>query len=372
MGVFNRFLYLKLFFILFCLQSCSQASRSKKVSEGVDKKFYTVEDFKSVKKIDAHVHMRTDETTFVDQAIENHFQLININVYKSEAPNVEEQRKRSLNYINKYPNQISYVTAFSLQGWGESDWYRRTIEFLDTSIAKGAIGVKVWKEIGMELKDKNNNFVMIDHPKLDPVFDYIAKNKLTLLSHQGEPKDCWLPLDKMESRGNRNYYSGHPEYHMFQHPEYPSYEDQIRARDNMLAKHPDMKVVCVHLASLEWSIEELAKRFDKYPNMAVDMAARIEHLQLQAKDKWQEVHDFFLKYQDRIIYGTDIIITVETRNSPEKRKSVDERWRSDWIFLTTDEVMNTPEFEGDFRGLKLPREVVDKIYYGNAQEWFAE
>ena len=92
---------------------------------------------------------------------------------------------------------------------------------------------------------------------------------------------------------------------MYRHPEFPSYEDQIVARDRMLEKHADLQFVGAHLGSLEWSVDELAKRLDRFPNMAVDMAARIPHLQVQSVKNWQKVHDFMIKYQDRLIYATD-------------------------------------------------------------------
>lgn len=356
--------------LMVILQSCSSKAKQEVAMYNLDQKYYTLEDFKSVKKIDAHIHIRTDRTSFIDQAIEDNFQFLQINVYKSYAPSVIELEKRALNYIKEYPNLLHYATAFSLENWGSKNWQEETIDYLDSSIAKGAVGVKVWKNIGMTLKDKNNNFVMVDDPTLDPIFNFIEKSNITLLSHQGEPKDCWLPLDEMTNNANKNYYSGHPEYHMYMHPEYPSYEEQIEARDNMLSKHPDLKVVCVHMGSMEWSLEELAKRLDKYPNMAIDIAARINHLHLHAKEDWQKVHDFFIKYQDRILYGTDIIITEDEKDSPEMRKSSHDIWLRDWKFFTTNEVMNSPGFEGDFKGLKLPREVIDKIYYKNAEIWF--
>ena len=83
----------------------------------------------------------------------------------------------------------------------------------------------------------------------------------------------------------------------------------MRARDHMLEKHPGLQFIGAHLGSLEWSVDELAKRLDKFPNMAVDMAARISHLQYQAKINWQKVHDFCIKYQDRLLYATDILIS---------------------------------------------------------------
>ncbi len=156
---------------------------------------------------------------------------------------------------------------------------------------------------------------------------------------------------------------------MYLHPEFPSYQDQIRARDHMLEKHPDLQFIGAHLGSLEWSVDELAKRLDKFPNMAVDMAARISHLQYQAKTNWQKVHDFCIKYQDRLLYATDILITGSESDSSVKKEAHD-TWLNDWKFLTTDEKMQSSQFEGMFTGLKLPREVIDKIYRINAEKWF--
>ena len=69
-----------------------------------------------------------------------------------------------------------------------------------------------------------------------------------------------------------------------------------------------MKFIGAHLGSLEWNVDELARRLDKFPNMAVDMAARITHLQFQSATNWQKVHDFMIKYQDRLLYATDDVI----------------------------------------------------------------
>ena len=190
-----------------------------------------------------------------------------------------------------------------------------------------------------------------------------------MIGHLGEPKNCWLPIEKMTVQGDVNYFSTHPKYHMYLHPEYPSYEDQINARDHMLEKHPGLQFIGAHLGSLEWDVDELAKRLDKFPNMAVDTASRISHLQYQAKTDWQKIHDFCIKYQDRIIYGTDIIIHPTSDPLEIKTQSHDIRLRH-WNFFTSDKMMRVPKVEGEFKGLKLPRKVVDKIYHTNAEKWF--
>jgi predicted TIM-barrel fold metal-dependent hydrolase len=154
---------------------------------------------------------------------------------------------------------------------------------------------------------------------------------------------------------------------MYLHPEYPSYEDQMKARDHMVEKHPDLKVVSVHLASLEWSIEEIGERLDRYPNMAVDMAARIPHLQNRAIKDWQAVHDFFIKYQDRILYGSDMTITKDS-NPSATGQNAHGTWLRDWKFFATNEKL-TNSNKAEFNGLRLPRAVIDKIYCKNAEKW---
>jgi predicted TIM-barrel fold metal-dependent hydrolase len=209
---------------------------------------------------------------------------------------------------------------------------------------------------------------MIDNPKFDSIINFISQNKITLIGHLGEPKNCWQPLEKMDVLNNKNYYKEHPQYHMYLHPEYPSYEQHIAARDRMLAKHPSLTFVGAHLGSLEWSVDELAARLDKFPNMAVDMAARIPHFQVQSVTDWQKVHDFFIKYQDRLIYATDMAIDAK-RTPAEVKKRARETWLRDWKYFTSDETMTVPSVEGAFKGLKLPRAVVDKIYRENAKKW---
>jgi predicted TIM-barrel fold metal-dependent hydrolase len=173
----------------------------------------------------------------------------------------------------------------------------------------------------------------------------------------------------MTVTSDSNYFARNPQYHMFLHPDYPSYEDQINARDNLLVKNPELKFIGCHLGSLEWNVESLAKRLDKFPNMAVDMSARICHLQYQSAQDRKRVRDFCIKYQDRLLYGTD---TGDSGNSePDAfKKRMHETWLEDWKYLATEDEMTSEKFRGSFTGLKLPKEVVDKIYHENAVKWY--
>jgi predicted TIM-barrel fold metal-dependent hydrolase len=327
--------------------------------------YYTLDDFYAVKKIDTHVHLNTDDTAYINQAEKDNVRFLDIVDDRPFGLPMDQQEQIAIRQVKAFPKRLAYATTFSVKGWDQPDWPRKTLAKLQQSFANGAIAVKVWKNIGMDLRDEKGKFVMVDDPRLDFLFDYLEQNNIPVIGHNGEPKECWMPLEQMVL--NRGYYSQHPEYHMYLHPEYPTYEDQIRARDNLLEKHPRLKFIGAHLASLEWSLEELAKRLDKYPNLAVDLA-RMSNLHLHAKTDWQKTHDFFIKYQDRLVYATDVQVGATQDPAAMKKNAHESRIRN-WKFFATDEKMVDPRDNQEFRGLKLPRQVIDKIYRTNAERW---
>ena len=370
---------LPLLFLLVMFQNCNSPTKSGSEEKDPKLEYYTEDDFRSVKKYDVHVHLRKDfDTLFLEQAEDDNFGLLNVSVFSFSGTPPEEQEAFSVHLLDNFPDRIAYATAFSLDDFNEKEWEEETISKLKNSFSKGAIAVKVWKNIGMELKDKEGHLVMIDNPRFDPILNLMTEQNITLIGHLGEPKNTWLPLEEMTVQGDKDYFSKNPQYHMFNHPEYPTYDDQINARDRMLEKHPNLRFVGAHLGSLEWNVDELAKRLDKFPMMAVDMAERISHLQHQAVTDWQVVHDFLIKYQDRLLYGTDLrssasdILAKGLTDQEEIKSHAHEVWLRHWKFFTMDETMKVPKVSGEFKGMKLPKEVVDKIYRKNAEEWFPE
>lgn len=362
----KKYSYLHLLTLLVFLQYCTDAKKAVSAANTSEALYYRADDFASVEKFDTHVHLNTYDTPYIKQAQLDNIRLLDIVDDRPFGIPMMEQEKIAVHQVKAFPDRVVYATTFSVSNYNSEDWQEQTIAKIKNAVSNGAIAVKIWKNIGMDLKDKNGNFVMIDNPKLDPILDYLAKNNIPLIAHLAEPKECWMPLEQMVL--HKGYYSQHPEYHMYLHPEYPSYETHMKARDHMLEKHPDLTFINAHLGSLEWSLEELSERLDKFPNMAADLA-RMTHLYLHAKNDWQKTQDFFIKYQDRLLYATDV--QVEQTNDPSamRTRAHDSRVRY-WTFFTTDERMNEPNSIGEFKGLKLPREVVDKIYRRNAEKWF--
>ncbi|MEE4285653.1 MAG: amidohydrolase family protein, partial [Mariniphaga sp.] len=272
-----------------------------------NKNYYSMDDFLKVEKIDSHYHIYAENENSVMQAQKDNFRLLNINTFSGGCERVVEAHQwlKSLNQEN--PETTEFTTTFCLDGWDEPGWVENTISWIDQCIADGAIAVKVWKNIGMEFRDKDSLLVMIDDPQFDPVFQHLAEKGIPLVGHLGEPKNCWLPLDEMTTKNDSGYFSRNPQYHMYLHPEFPSYEEQMAARDRMLEKNPDLVFIGCHLASLEWSVDEMAAFLDRFPNASMDMAARMGQLFYQTVENRDKVRNFFINYQDRLMYGTDII-----------------------------------------------------------------
>lgn len=334
-------------------------------------KYYTAEDFGKVEKIDAHIHVDATDGIVEKLAESDNFRLITLNVDHSDSAAVPEQLQNALWSVQNFPGRIFYGAAFwfDTAGFRQPGWSDRIIAQLEKNLAGGAVCVKVWKNIGMVVRDNEGKFIMIDDPELDRVFGYLKARNIPVNGHLGEPRNCWLPLDQMTVSSDRNYFSENPQYHMYLHPEYPSYEQQIEARDNLLGKNRDMVFVGSHLSSLEWNIDSLAAWFERFPNAAADISARTCHLQVQSAKDREKVRNFMIKYQDRLLYGTDV--GYSGGNGEEFARDLHERWLADWKYFTSEDAMTAPEFTGEFNGLRLPVDVVDKLYHGNAVKWYS-
>ncbi len=331
---------------------------------------YSVADFEKVPKTDSHFHYNTRDVRYLKFADSLNFRLISPNV--DTEMQIDSQLQIASWVKRQFPDQFAFFGTFSIDGFGKAGFAEKTIARIDQCMKAGACGIKIWKNIGMELKDTAGHYVMVDNPAFDPIFNYMEANHIHLITHLGEPRNCWLPEKEMTVDNDRRYYTKHPEYYMYMHPEAPSYEDQISARDNLLKKHPDLQFTGAHLASLEWSVDELARRFDQFPNMTADLAARIGNMQYQSLADRDKVRNFLIKYQDRILYATDITISKEDTDYSRVTAGIRARWKNHWTYLATDSSVVVRDLGNrKVPGLQLPREVIDKIYYRNAERFFS-
>jgi predicted TIM-barrel fold metal-dependent hydrolase len=328
-------------------------------------------DFKNFPKIDAHIHFNTDRHHLPELGREWGFSFITINTEVPEFPSIPEQKKLAVKHRKKSDGRLQFITTVPSDNIFEPGWADYAIDKISRDLKDGACAVKFWKNIGMSIQRTDGSFLMPDDPELEPVFRFLEREGIPVIGHQGEPKNCWLPIEEMTVKSDREYFTANPRYHMYQKSQFPDYWDHINARDRILERHPGLRFVGAHLASLEWNIDEVADRLDRFPNLAVDMAERISHLEYQTRDDRSKVLDFFDTYQDRIIYGTDIIDDPEA-GPEEVRKELLSRWNRHWRLFGSDDTLTSSQISGEFRGLDLSDSILEKVYRENARNWYLE
>ena len=120
----------------------------------------------------------------------------------TEMP-IDQQLEIASEIAARFPHQFAFFGTFSVDSFGTPGFASVTVERISECIKKGAAGIKIWKNIGMELQDAEGNWVMIDDPAFTPVFQYLQENNIPVIGHLGEPKDCWLPFEEMTDQGDR-------------------------------------------------------------------------------------------------------------------------------------------------------------------------
>ncbi|MCE4556986.1 amidohydrolase [Pelomonas sp. P8] len=331
---------------------------------------YTMADYGRVVKIDAHLHLHNPAPAFLQAARRQKFKVLTINVDYPDFPPIDEQQRVAIELQRQFPLDVAWAATFSVDGSDQPGWLAATRERVDASLKAGAVGVKVWKNIGMSLRNAGGQLVMIDDARFAPLFDDFTKRGIRLLGHQGEPHNCWLPLEQMTVNNDREYFKAHPQYHMALHPEMPSWEQQMDARDRMVAAHPGLHFIGVHLASMERNVDELAAFLDRFPDAVVDVAARIGQLQYQSQRDRERVRRFFIKYQDRLIYGSDMS-QEPGQDGAALGREAEAVWRMHWRYFNTADTFKVSDLDRPVQGLALPKAVVDKLYRTNAERTFA-
>lgn len=320
--------------------------------------------FAALAPIDTHVHLYKDDPAFGAMMQRLNLRALNICVIDDRDPffkGLEPQRSEVIKVRQITGGRAVFCTTFSPYGFEETGFAQRAVRQLDADFAAGAIAVKIYKVMGMEMKSKAGKYVMPDDPAFEPIYKDIAAHHRTVVAHIAEPDSCWQPPNP--SSPDYDYYKEHPEEYAYAHPEWPSKAAILAARDHLVEENPKLRVVGAHLGSMEADVDQMAQRFDRYPNFAVDTAARVPYFMLQPREK---VRAFLIKYQDRILYGTDLGGTPDG-DTARIVQNWQNTYRRDWIFFSSDRKV---EYLGhNYQGLSLPAPVLRKIFHDNAVHW---
>ncbi|MDX1947576.1 MAG: amidohydrolase family protein [Pirellulaceae bacterium] len=263
---------------------------------------------------------------------------------------------------------------------------------LEEAAQSGVQGVKVWKDLGMYNQDGEGKLLAMDDPRLDPFFARCGELGLPVMIHAADPREYWHPLTYHSLHyGLRTEADQH--YH---NPAMPKWEELIRQRDHVLEKHPRTNFIGAHLGSLCQDLERLGRTFEKHPNFHADCAARLRFL---GRLNPPAVRAFFIKYQDRLLFGTDDGILSKGRRPGQAgnislypaddpnwlwHDPADEAAVRDWKekhtwfysqylqYFETDRLdLSDPSRSGGawlrIPAVQLPAEVLEKFYRTNAE-----
>ena len=220
---------------------------------------------------------------------------------------------------------------------------------LEEDIKAGAIGLKVAKNLGMTATKADGTRLQIDDPELDPVWAMAGRMNVPVLIHTAEPPAFFEPLDDSNERwlelalfpDRRNY-----------EPHQVKFETLLAERDRMFKKHPTTRFIAAHFGYHAHDLKRAAKVLDSMPNMYLDVSAVLYDFGRQPR----AAREFFIKYQDRLLFGKDAYQPTEFPYY----------WR---VFETTDEYF---DYYRDYHafwklyGMNLPDDVLKKLYHGNA------
>ncbi len=299
--------------------------------------------------IDVHSHQRNMKAEKLTSLIADMDQLnegIMVNLSGGSGTNL----KSKVESIQKnYPNRFVVFANVDFDGVEKEGWPEKAVAQLEEDIKNGAKGLKIYKSLGLRYKDADGNRVRIDDPRLDPIWAKCGELGIPVLIHAADPKSFWDAMDgdnerwlELKTRPRRKRSDTDP----------VPWQQIIDEQHRMFKKHPKTKFINAHMGWYANNLEKLGQLLDEIPNMNVGIAAVIAELGRQPRN----AKAFFIKYQDRILFGKDSWKPEEFPTYFRVLESDDEyfpyykKYHAFWAMY----------------GLDLPDEVLKKVYYKNA------
>ena len=343
-------------FTLICLISCKSATKDNSINNPIDQK--------SIKKIDVHSHFKYSRQYMPSFLKKWNMETVLVDVVTKRPEGINRSWEDYKANEKSNPKDFFLCTTFIGEGIDAPDFAKTTIAQLKHEISEGAQMVKVWKNFGMVTKDNSGKFIQIDDTRLQPIWDYLKSINIPVIAHIGEPEQAWRPLND-PNNPHFGYYTEHPQYHAFKHTVIPSYETIINARDHWIQKNSDLNILCAHIGSMSHNVDMVSERLDKFSNMYVELAARFGDIARQDSEK---VRNFFIKDQDRIMFGTDYgnskpENTLSKEELVQEEISLNKRYTVLWNYLATTNSVTVVGHKT--KGLGLPISVLKKVYAQN-------
>jgi predicted TIM-barrel fold metal-dependent hydrolase len=253
------------------------------------------------------------------------------------------------NVKEHYPNRFGVFANVNFDGVGTEGWGAKAAAQLEEDVKNGAVGLKIYKSLGLRNKDTSGKRLAIDDPRLAPVWEKCGELGIPVIIHAADPRSFWDPMDadnerwlELKTRPGRKRSDTDP----------APWQQIIDEQHNMFKNHPNTTFINAHFGWYANDLQKLGELMEEMPNMYVEIAAIIAELGRQPRN----AHKFFMKYQDKILFGKDSwrpeefptyfrVLETEDEYFPYHKK-----YHAFWAMY----------------GLGLPDEVLKKVYYKNA------
>ena len=260
------------------------------------------------------------------------------------------------NIEENQPGRIGLFVNVDFDNPDNKDHVETQVNVIREAVAKGAIGLKVYKGLGLTNKDSKGNRVRVDDERLGPIWEVCGELSIPVLIHSADPFQFWLPKDNQNERWfelkekPKRYY-GDSDF-------IPPFEEIINEQHTIFGRHKNTTFINAHFGWMGNDLKRLGDHLDKYPNVHTEFGAVIAELGRQPKTARQ----FFIDYQDRIMFGKD-------------KYDKEEFYTYFRVLESDDEYFNYFRKRHAFwkmYGLNLPDEVLKKVYYKNALRLFPQ
>lgn len=272
-------------------------------------------------------------------------------------------------YDKAHPGRFYCLTEPCYEKFLDPNYPKIQADEIERAHNAGAKGLKILKTLGLYLRENitSGKLVKIDDPRFDPMWDACGQFNMPVAIHISDPVAFFTPTDRFNERYEE--LNNHPDWSFYDH-DFPSNAELIEARNRMMARHPKTQFLVLHVGNFAENLDNVSENLDRFPNMSVDIAARIGELGRQPRRS----RKFFDRYQDRILFGTDA-----TPHGDEFPQQVfnDKLYEIYYRFLETEDeyfdyapAPKPPQGRWQIYGIGLPQSILEKVYNQNFSRLF--
>lgn len=304
----------------------------------------------AVPAIDAHCHVDSQPLDAVARLMDQAGIAQMVNISLTKGPDLEAVFAR--HRAAPAGRFVLFVLA-DWDGWARGEGVQPMVAMLERSVARGARGLKIWKDLGLRARDAKGQLLRADDERFAPLLDRAAALGVPVMLHLGDPAAFFTPVDARNERYEE--LAAHPDW-SFYGPQFPAWEEILEQQARVIARHPRTQFIGAHLGGAAEDLARVGAWLERFPNLAVDISARAAELGRQPR----AARALILRYPERVLFGSDLLPSLAM-------------YRLYYRFLETeDEYFPYPTHgsgQGRWRisGLGLPPDVLAQVYAGNAR-----